>query len=143
MECWRQPKRNLDLRPELVTMPAFHNLGNHQPYFKITIPEKDGKFFSSRVSTHDINNRDNNKSFYFCWLKVINKKGIKTINKVPQRKNWPNLNQKEISAEELLKKYQEYWVRTGTKLGNKYFEGVDIDIGEKLSLLLLIRAVNS
>jgi hypothetical protein len=36
-------------------------------------------------------------------------------------------------VEELLKKYQEYGVRTGTKLGNKYFEGVDIDIGEKLA----------
>jgi len=67
-------------------MPTSNNLGNHQPYFKITIPEKNSNFFS-RVSTHDINNREDNKSFMFCWLKVISKKGIKTINKVPQWKN--------------------------------------------------------
>ena len=114
-------------------MPTFHNLGNQQPQFKITIPEKDWKFFSSRVSTHDINNRDNNKSFISCWLKAVNKKGIKTINKVPQRKDWPNPNQKEISVEELLRKFGEYGIRTGARLGNKYFEGVDIDIGEKLA----------
>ena len=117
-------------------MPTFHNSGTNQPQFKTTIPKKDWKFFSSRISTHDINNRDNNKSFIRCWLKAINKKGIRTINKVPQRKDWPNPNQKEISVEELLKRYQEYGVRTGTKLGNKYFEGVDIDIGEKLALSL-------
>jgi len=39
-------------------------------------------------------------------------------------------------VEELLKSYQEYGVRTGVRLGNKYFEGVDIDIGEKLVLSL-------
>ena len=38
-----------------------------------------------------------------------------------------------MSVEELLRRYQEYGIRTGTKLGNRYFEGVDIDIGEKLA----------
>jgi|SRR5947199_10468707 len=37
----------------------------------------------------------------------------------------------EISVEELLKKFGEYGVRTGSRLGNKYFEGVDIDIEQK------------
>jgi len=41
---------------------------------------------------------------------------------------------KEMGVEKLLEEYQEYGVRTRTKLGNRYFEGVDIDIGEKLGL---------
>ncbi|KLL03290.1 MAG: hypothetical protein MRECE_21c015 [Mycoplasmataceae bacterium CE_OT135] len=110
-------------------MQNFNNLGNQKPQLKNQIwTEKGTLNFSSHASTHNINNIYLNKSFLGCWLKTINKKGVKTINKVPQRKDWPNPNQREITVEELLKKFGEYGIRTGTKLGNKYFEGVDIDI---------------
>ena len=112
-------------------MPTYHNSSDQQPQFKIT-PKKNPNFFSL-VSTHNINNNYLKKSFVRCWLKAVNKKGIKTVNKVPQRKGWANPNQKEMTVEDLLRKYKEYGVRTGTKLGNKYFEGVDIDISEKLA----------
>lgn len=118
-------------------MPIFPNIGYNWKRISNQHLKIKGDFNSSHTSTRNIDNIKLTKSFLFCWLKAIAKKGIKTINKVPQQKDWTNTKQLAKNVEGLLQKFGEYGVLTAHRLGNKYFETIDIDIvNEKLPLSL-------
>jgi len=53
---------------------------------------------------------------------------IRTKNKIPVDKGWTEEDHKEeLTIVELLNKYGEYGLRTGTKVGNYWFCVLDID----------------
>ncbi len=118
-------------------MTIFHNSGNRQENFKNhweISPKKIQNFGSfSHASKHAIySNRGKEHSrYYVCWQKALDRKDIRTLtkNKIPQKKNWPNLYEK-LTAEELLKKYGEWGTRTGKRVGNKWYVRVDLDLVE-------------
>jgi len=63
-------------------------------------------------------------------VKQLDKKSIRirTKNKIPADKGWTEEDHKEeLTIVELLNKYGEYGLRTGTRIGNYWFCVLDID----------------
>lgn len=114
-------------------MSIFPNLGNHQPHFKNQFKNSEQGKISNSFTHEQASNIYNNslKNSRFCggWLKALDRRDIRTAtkNKVPQRKNWPNIYEK-LRAEELLRKYSEWGARTGKRVGNKWYVIADLDL---------------
>lgn len=118
-------------------MSNFHSLGNNQPHFKNRFRNPQAKaeeiFLSfSHASKHAVySNSIYNSRYCFVWQKALDRKDIRTLtkDKVPLRKDWPNILER-LTAEELLRKYGEWGTRTGKRVGNKWYVRVDLDLLE-------------
>lgn len=114
-------------------MSNIYNSGNNQPYFNSQKFFPWGKLdFSSRTDACVFYNNPLYKELFgFVKRLGLDKKHIRIASskKVPIEKGWTRDNyQEKRRIEQLIKEYQEYGARTGTKIGNLFFEVLDIDI---------------
>lgn len=114
-------------------MTIFHDLGNHQPYFNSQKNFPWDKLdFSSRTDARVFYNNSLYKELFFFIERLgLDRKHIRIASskKIPIEKGWTQEGYgEERNVEQLIKEYQEYGARTGTKIGNLFFEVLDIDI---------------
>ncbi len=114
-------------------MSNIYNSGNNRPYFNSqkNFPWNKLDFFSRTDARVFYNNPLYRELFFFVERLGLDRKHIRiaTSKKIPIEKGWTQESYgEERNIEQLIKEYQEYGARTGTKIGNLFFEVLDIDI---------------